>query len=295
MAALAANAPDIDVLAALDGYGLASLDFRRGITHGVLAMAVWPPLIAAVTWWAGRRARARQASRGEALERFAPLLLLAAVAVWSHSFLDWLNTYGVRLLAPFDWRWFHGDAVFIIDPWLWAFFGLAFVFARRRRKRHREEARGRRAARAFLVVAGGYIVAMLAIERVSVFMLGRAVASRGLAAAAPGGGRVMAAPRPIQPFTRDVVRRLGDSYETGTLRVFGGDPYTVGATIPSNAALPVATTAAATRPGATFLRWSRFPVFAPLDGSRVRIYDLRYSTPEGAGRSWASVEVNVTR
>ena len=29
--------------------------------------------------------------------------------------LDWLNTYGVRFLMPFDGTWFYGDALFIID------------------------------------------------------------------------------------------------------------------------------------------------------------------------------------
>ena len=30
-----------------------------------------------------------------------------------------LTTYGTRLLEPFSHRWFYGDALFIIDPWIW--------------------------------------------------------------------------------------------------------------------------------------------------------------------------------
>ncbi len=30
--------------------------------------------------------------------------------------MDWLNSYGVRLLMPFSNRWFYGDALYIVDP-----------------------------------------------------------------------------------------------------------------------------------------------------------------------------------
>ena len=283
MAAVAANAPDVDVVAAIGGYGLASLDFRRGVTHGVLAMAVWPVLIAGVTWGLRRRARAAELARGEAEERFAPLLLLAALAVWSHSLLDWLNTYGVRLLAPFDWRWFHGDAVFIVDPWLWALFAVAVIAARR--------ARRVRAARVTLGVAAAYIAAMIALSRWSAGRTSREAATMGLATARG----VMAAPRPALPLPRDVVRDLGGRYEVAIFQPLSRPSYVVTRTVARNDALPAAREAAATRDGATFLRWSRFPVFEPLGQGRVRIYDLRYSSPEGDGRSWASVEVNVRR
>ncbi len=32
--------------------------------------------------------------------------------------MDWTNNYGVRLLLPWDGRWFYGDLVFIVDPYL---------------------------------------------------------------------------------------------------------------------------------------------------------------------------------
>ena len=30
-----------------------------------------------------------------------------------------MNTYGVRLLEPLSHRWFYGDTLFIVDPWIW--------------------------------------------------------------------------------------------------------------------------------------------------------------------------------
>jgi inner membrane protein len=48
---------------------------------------------------------------------------LSLLGVLSHPFLDWLNNYGVRLLMPFSDRWFYGDTLFIVDPWLWLILG----------------------------------------------------------------------------------------------------------------------------------------------------------------------------
>ena len=61
--------------------------------------------------------------------RAGPLVALSYLAVLTHPALDWLNTYGIRLLMPFDSRWFYGDALFIIDPWLWLVAGTAVVLA----------------------------------------------------------------------------------------------------------------------------------------------------------------------
>jgi inner membrane protein len=37
--------------------------------------------------------------------------------------MDWTNNYGIRLLLPWSGRWFYGDLVFIIDPFLWLILG----------------------------------------------------------------------------------------------------------------------------------------------------------------------------
>jgi inner membrane protein len=39
--------------------------------------------------------------------------------------MDWTNNYGVRLLLPWSGKWFYGDLVFIVDPFLWLLFGAA--------------------------------------------------------------------------------------------------------------------------------------------------------------------------
>jgi inner membrane protein len=113
---LAANAPDIDVFTMFLGRDF-SLGARRGWTHGVLALAVLPVALAGLVWLL---ARMRAPHGGaEAPPAFVPLLGLSAIGVLTHPLLDWLNTYGIRLLMPFDERWFYGDGLFIVDPWVW--------------------------------------------------------------------------------------------------------------------------------------------------------------------------------
>ena len=126
---LGANLPDVDVACYFVSSDFA-LAHRRGWTHGVLAMAVLPVVLALLVLGVARlveRARKRPAA---SLPPFRRLLFLSAVGVWSHPLLDWLNTYGVRFLAPFDWSWFYGDSVFIVDPWIWLLLAGGLFFGR---------------------------------------------------------------------------------------------------------------------------------------------------------------------
>jgi inner membrane protein len=101
---------------------------RRGWTHGLLALLVLPVLLALAMHRFDRHVRRRWAPC-EAPARPAALLALAALGMLTHPALDWLNSYGVRLLMPFSDRWFYGDTLFIIDPWLWLLMGGATMIA----------------------------------------------------------------------------------------------------------------------------------------------------------------------
>ncbi len=127
-----ANIADIDVLVYLGGTA-AALEHRRGWTHGVLSIVVWPFLIAVALLAFDRFVRLRR-SPDAPPARAGPLVIVSAIAVVSHPLLDWLNNYGLRWLMPFDGTWFYGDALFIIDPWMWLLFGgVSFLaFSQRR-------------------------------------------------------------------------------------------------------------------------------------------------------------------
>jgi inner membrane protein len=124
---VAANAPDIDMASYVGGTYYA-LSFRRGITHGWPALIILPLLVtAAMIGWDRWVRRRRQPTAEPA--RAGPILALAAVGVATHPTLDWMNTYGMRWALPFDGTWTYGDALFIIDPWIWLVLGGAVFLA----------------------------------------------------------------------------------------------------------------------------------------------------------------------
>jgi len=46
--------------------------------------------------------------------------------------MDWTNNYGVRFLLPWSSKWFYGDLVFIVDPFIWLVLGgAAFLLTSR--------------------------------------------------------------------------------------------------------------------------------------------------------------------
>jgi inner membrane protein len=122
---LAANAPDIDAVVMLHGTYTA-LAARRGLTHGPLAVLLLPFIVAGAVLLYDRAWRRRRSPTAEAARPLA-VLGLAAIGVLTHPLLDWMNTYGIRLLMPFSERWFYGDALFIIDPWIWLLLAVPVV------------------------------------------------------------------------------------------------------------------------------------------------------------------------
>ncbi|HEV7904281.1 MAG TPA: metal-dependent hydrolase [Pyrinomonadaceae bacterium] len=117
---LAANAPDADILAAYGGSWF-YLKHHRGITHsivGTLAISLVLPLL----FYAGDRLLAQLRARPPRV-RLRGLVIASLLVGASHPLMDWTNNYGWRPLLPWSGRWFYGDLVFIIDPWLWLSLG----------------------------------------------------------------------------------------------------------------------------------------------------------------------------
>lgn len=128
---IGANLPDIDILAIPFGEDTALL-FRRGWTHGVLALVILPILLTGLIA-IYQRVVSRGSNKNGPPFKFGVTLGLSYLAVTTHPSLDWLNNYGMRWLMPFEGRWFYGDSVFIIDPWMWFVLGGGvFLFHSRR-------------------------------------------------------------------------------------------------------------------------------------------------------------------
>jgi inner membrane protein len=117
---IAANLPDADIIAGLGGKWFL-LQHHRGITHSILGVLVLPILLTGF-YSLGDLLVARIRSVNPRV-RFWPLLLVTFLMGATHPVLDWTNNYGIRPLLPWDGRWFYGDLVFIVDPWIWLFGG----------------------------------------------------------------------------------------------------------------------------------------------------------------------------
>ena len=295
---IAANLPDLDVLAIPLGQNLA---WRRGWTHGILALVVWPLLLTGwMRWWSAARQR-RDLAEPRADPRW--LLLLSGLGVLTHPALDYLNTYGLRWLMPFADRWFYGDTLFIVDPWIWATLALGVFLTRRTERLGARDAGW--PARVALALVSIYIGLMLGTT-----VAGRAMVARALetdpvepaptsgagAVSPPPKPRYMVAPAPVNPLVKQVVVDEGRSYRIGMLRTAGAPGLTWNARVPKGDGTP-AVKALKTLPAARpFLHWSRFPVFRERtegDSVVVAIYDLRYAS--GSSRSWAMVEFTLPR
>jgi inner membrane protein len=282
---IASNLPDVDV--AVFATDTLAMSFRRGWTHGVVAQAVLPGVLA-LTIYASGRARRRRSdplpATAASTVNLAGVVWLSYLGTWLHVFMDWLNSYGVRLLKPFSDRWFYGDALYIVDPILYVVFGAAIVAARRAARRGHADSR--RPARVGVLVAAVYMAVMLASN-----WWARAEVRNGLERAGHGTRRFMVTPVFLNPFRREVIIDMGDRYEKALLW-FEPLPHfrPAGYGVNTNAADPAAREAAETPRFQAFLMWSRFPFFVverTAAATRVVINDYRYSGPSGR-EGWAT-------
>jgi inner membrane protein len=189
---LAANAPDIDVFAPLIT-GEPGLMAHRGFTHGIGGMVLLPPLLAAImlAWNRWRPA-------GEAVRPLA-LLLLACIGVWTHPFLDYLTSYGTRLLEPFSDRWFYGDTLFIVDVWIWVALIAGFELSRWR------EMAGRSDWHVPAITAFGVILAYIGVNA-AITVQARTVSAQRISRSV-GPVMIAASPPPIEFWKRRVLWR----------------------------------------------------------------------------------------
>src|SRR5207249_4324510 len=129
---LSANAPDIDFVSFFFGGRWVLLQHHRGITHSIVGTLILGLLIPSILF-VTERAIAIWRKRPPRIQ-YRGLLLASLIAAATHPLMDWTNNYGVRPLLPWDGKWFYGDLVFIIDPYIWLVLGgAAFLLTSNRR------------------------------------------------------------------------------------------------------------------------------------------------------------------
>jgi inner membrane protein len=314
---LGANLPDIDGVTYFVSADL-GLYFRRGWTHGLPAIAVWPFLLAGALTLLDRALGFRRA-------RFEALFGLSLLAVATHPALDWLNNYGMRWLMPLDGRWFYGDAVFIIDPWIWlglggplflsssrsslrllawiagaaapiyavlgtvpglagakALFaaGLAGFAAARVLGFPRTEFDGTRLHQVAVALVSAYILTMVALSAFAHRWTFERLTAEGHQVE-----KLMVGPTPLSPFTKDVVFSTPSTYGYGVLAIGSGMKLTLSpGSIARTDGSPFMARALREPEVQGFANWARFPwaeVFEEPEGVRVILRDARYTRFSG--------------
>lgn len=326
-----ANLPDVDAFVTLAGED-AAMFWRRGITHGLLALALWPLVLTLAMLGIDRVRRARDPGASPASPGW--LFVLSAIGIWSHTSLDWLNSYGVRWLLPFDGRWFYGDALFIVDPWFWLLAAAAVVLARTSRQAGRVgwtivalattgviigtpfvPLTGR-----LLWLAGVTAIAIArtraprpdAIERVGRVCFALLVAYLGLMVAGSWRARSLAAewlsghgiaftqlvanPLAAESLTREVIVVDADRYRFLRVPLLGG---TIGVSAPEVArgdeatrVIAAALAIPAHRGLGNWLRLPAYEVYRDGAGWRVVVRDMRYARLGGRGPGSADIRVS---
>ena len=318
---IGANLPDVDSILYFTGHDDLALWFRRGWTHGVLALVVLPFVQTALLMLYDRL-------RPNAQRRVhVPWLFgLSAFAILTHPTLDWLNNYGMRWLMPLDGRWFYGDSVYIMDPWLWLVLGAAWLAGRRatwpmiaafvivtgllarivvRRSPDYLLVLGIvavilfamllwRTQRSFsthaLVVATLYIIARLVIHH--------ATALEVLNQFDAPVTRLMVGPHPIDPRRWDVVAQTGDVYRFGHFTWASRKLTLASEQLPVAKDSPEYREAKADPHVRGWVNWMRFPWYELERRNNeviVHMHDARYATRRRPGGGFGGVSVVLRR
>ena len=325
-----ANLPDVDAWFYFTGDSDFALGFRRGWTHGVLAIVVLPFILTGLLLLYDRlRPSTERGVNGKWL------LALSAIGVLTHPFLDWLNTYGMRWLMPFDGRWSYGDSVFIMDPFLWVVLGGFWLAGR-------APSRGLLAAWAFCSAAIAWVVAgrqtsyLIVVAVIALLLLGAllwrprdagrvsvrfATAALVVAALYIGGrllihhftvvqardqfvarqivpSRILASPHPFDPFRWEIVAEAGRVYRYGTFHWSDRDLLLDDHSIPVAQESPLWEAARNDPSVEGFMTWVRFPWYEirrTSEGTFVHIMDARRARRTTTGFGGVVVKVDEAK
>ncbi|MBO9498561.1 MAG: metal-dependent hydrolase [Novosphingobium sp.] len=282
---LGANAPDIDVF--LGWVPWAPLATHRGFTHsffgGVLLL---PPMLAGLLWLLDRWQLKRGASFASGLPmHFGWLLTLSYIGCLTHPLLDWQTSYAIQLFSPFSNRWYHNDALFIVDPWLLLALGWGIWLSRRWEREGRA-----RWARPALAASAAALLYICANGALSAQVRHAPIAPEG--DARPDA--MVISPPPVLFWQRSVTWRQDhlihfDEYAPGAGWIWNPDYRPP---VPDGMTDPLARRALHTPEMASFARWSILPM-ARVTRERCRVLvafqDARFGRRPGEGRLGRSV------
>ena len=280
---LAANLPDIDVLS-LAGGELTYLDLHRGLTHG-FAMAPVLAILPALLFRYG-------------LGKPVPWLggwIAALLGVLSHLGLDYVTSYGTRLLAPFSGDWFEWPLLYIFDSVLAAVLLLAMAGPALSKLVAGEIGAKSGNGRGWAIFALGFTVLWLGGRGMVQARVTQLLGSRVQQGVAPR--RVLALPTTFSPLRWRGLVETESFYAVHDINLlFEFDPER--GLMLNRPQQTDAVNAAKRSPVLTrFLNFAQWPVWriVPMDeppgAQRVQVFDLRFSDDGSA--FLATVEVDA--
>jgi inner membrane protein len=260
---ISANLPDIDSFIA-PLFGAEPIAVHRGFTHGVGGWFTMPFLaVAIILLWE----RFRPGKEGPI--KLGGLLFACFLGTLSHPALDFLNTYGTRIAEPLNHRWYYGDTLFIMDPWIWVMLILGLEMS------WRAERLGRNWTRPALWAFGavlGYVGLNAAISV-------RAVAvTRPLVARVTTPRMIVAGEVPLTFWKRKMIWRGDGIGGSGTYNPFDGlnsawlDPRITQLNLDDPRLAAALKDRKRVR---AFLFWSRMPM-VDVQGGRAYLTDQRF-------------------
>jgi inner membrane protein len=262
---IASNLPDIDSFIA-PLWGEPPIEVHRGFTHGVGGTVILPFFTAAVVLlWEKLRPSNQLVS-----VRFWPLLLVASIGGLFHSLLDYLTSYGTRLLEPFSHQWFYGDAWFIVDPWVWLALIVGLELSWRAERLGRDWHKPALFALGWLCIYTAFNLGLT--QRTE------AAARYHLQAVNPT--LVLANPEPLLFWRRQILWRNQEAHGWGSFDFIHGLRLQPGAQ-PNGLDNPRLAAARSTQRVAAFLFWSRMPVVID-QGDKRYLTDQRFAGRPGA-------------
>jgi inner membrane protein len=101
---------DVDWVTRL-GSASTFLHGHRTATHSLIGTAAIVAIVSAAFWLAGRK-------YPKLAIEILPALVICAVGAGTHLLMDMLNGYGVKLLWPFDSKWYAWDLANSVDGWI---------------------------------------------------------------------------------------------------------------------------------------------------------------------------------
>lgn len=269
---ISANLPDIDIVAAFAG-ALNYLEAHRAYTHSLFAFPAMAALSVLLACAVLRR-----------WLPFWPSFCLACIGMLSHLFLDWTNSYGIRLFLPFSPRWFHLDWNGLYDYLFLAILLFAFVWPYFGRLVRGEIGAHRSPGQAvpillLLVFAGLEITRALAHQRVIAQL--NTVLYGGQPALS-----LSALPSPGNPFLWETIVETASSYQVGTFNLLTSSLSEGVETFLKLPRDPAIEAARKTEPFHFFEYFARFPVWSEEPASttgpkitRLDLTDLRFGRP----------------